>query len=423
MRPDVPAIHVLIVDDDHHVRRSCQQLLERAGYRVTAVATAAEARRLDDADEPGLVILELILPDGDGLSLLGELRALWPGLPAIVGTAYAEPRSIVEAMRRGAVDYLVKPLDGEELLSACRVATRQCGASGPAANAGVLPTIVGTSTAMARVRDTLLRLCRGRLAGALIVGEDGVGKTFLAQALHAGSGRRAAAPCLTFSCATGHAPAIALLGPAGDGASGLLAATQAGTVILDDVDGLTGDLQHRLLDRLERSPGPAPLVIGLTTEPNGASPLLGWLGRATVTVPPLRERTADVLPLAEHFLTRIAPSLGRRFNGVSQAAAADLLRHSWPGNVRELEQVVIHAARAAAGGAIQPEHLTLAPVAAGAPPVWAPMGQPRPLREITDAYIDHVLAVSGGNRTRAARILGVARETLRARMLTRRVAR
>jgi DNA-binding NtrC family response regulator len=91
--------------------------------------------------------------------------------------------------------------------------------------------------------------------------------------------------------------------------------------------------------------------------------------------------------------------------------------------VRELEGAVIRAARAAAGGAIQPEHLALAPGSSGAPPLWAPVGQPRPLREIADAYIDHVLAVSGGNRTRAARLLGVARETLRARMLTRRAAR
>lgn len=419
MRPNESSgARILVVDDDPVVRRHLGELLGRAGYTVLAAGTTAEALRLAAEAEPALAILDLVLPDGDGIDLLTQLRASWPALPAVVVTAYVEPRSIVEAMRRGAVDYLGKPLDPDVLLSTCRAALARRPVVAPLTDRAAEPTIVGGSHETARIRETLTRLARTRAVGVLITGERGVGKTYLAQALHAASHRRQA-PCLPYPCADAWVPAVAFFGLPGGGGSGLLAAAQGGTVILDDVERLDGEVQTALLDWLERHRGEAPLVIGLTTDAEAGGPLVAWLGRARIDVPPLRERTGDVLPLARHFLVQAGLRLNRHFTRFTGDAEQRLIGHTWPGNVRELREVVERVAERVPGGAIRQDQLVLA---ASAPvPLWLPTGEPRPLREIEDAYIDHVVALSRGNKTRAAQLLGIARETLRSRMLARSV--
>lgn len=409
---------VLLVDDDAGARRGLVDLLAHAGYSVLEAATAADARRLAEQQEPALAVLDLVLPDGDGLSLLTELRACWPTLPAIVVTAYVEPRSIVEAMRRGAVDYLAKPVDPEGFLSTCRAAL----ANRVTPQRSVAPApvqIIGDSPAAIRLRENVQRLARTRPAGVLVLGEEGAGKRWLAQALHAASPRRMA-PCLVYPCDGAYDPAVALLGTPGSTGGGLLNAAQGGTVILDDVDRLPSDLQHRLLAWMEESARAAPLVVGLTQQAAADSTFLAWLGRATVNVPPLRERPTDILPLARHFLAEAGTAFGRHFDGWTRGAEQELVGYTWPGNVRELREVVSRVAATASGGAIQPEQLQ--GVLTSAPSqIWVPAGEPRPLREITEAYIDHVILYTGGNKTRAAKILGVARETLRTHMLARKV--
>ena len=414
MRPnESQSARILVVDDDAVVRRMLSDTLGRAGYAVAPASSTTEALRVAADEEPALAIVDLVLPDGDGIELLGQLRAAWPTLPALVVTAYVEPRSIVEAMRRGAHDYLSKPLDPDVLLSACRAAL----ARRPAMKAPARPTelpIVGASAETARLRETLSRLARTRAGGVLIVGDAGVGKTWLAGALHAGSHRHHA-PCLLLDCGRAFAPAVALFGADGNG--GLLTAAAGGTLILDDVERLAPDVQAALLDWLEKNRGAAPLVVGLTTRAAADGPLVAWLGRARVPVPPLCERTGDILPLARHFLTQAGALHERTFAGFTPDAEHRLLGHGWPGNVRELQETIARIADGLAGGVVRGEQLALA--TPGPAPAWMPIGDPRPLKDIEDAYIDHVITLAGGNKTRAAQLLGIARETLRTRMIAR----
>jgi DNA-binding NtrC family response regulator len=393
---------VLVVDPDPAARRALVLALERAGRPAVGAGSAREARAADRP--PALAVLEIVLPDGDGLGLLDELRARWPGLAAVVVTRYPEPRSIVEAMRRGALDYLSKPVDVELLLPFCR-ALPAAGAS--PADAPV--ALAGDSPAMARLRDEVARLARGRLASVLIAGPDGAGKSWCARALHA-AGARAGRPLLPYACRGAHAPGPALLGPAGPGTGGLLDAAAGGTLVLDDVDRLEPEVAAALLGRLEAEEG-RTLVAGLTVRPEADGPLLRWLGRVRLHLPPLAERPEDVLPLARAIL-------GARPDGrppLTPGAEARLAGRAWPGHAAELA-ALLERARALAGEApVGAEHLDAALAGTALPP-WAPGGAVRPLREVTQAYIGHALAQARGNRSRAARMLGVSRETLRVRL-------
>src|SRR3989442_7867667 len=337
MRPnESQSARILVVDDDAVVRRMLSDTLGRAGYAVAPASSTTEALRVAADEEPALAIVDLVLAEGARMGLLGRLRASWPRLPALVGAAYVEPRSIVEAMRRGPHDYLSKPLDPDVLLSACRAAL----ARRPAMKAPARPTelpIVGASAETARLRETLSRLARTRAGGVLIVGDAGVGKTWLAGALHAGSHRHHA-PCLLLDCGRAFAPAVALFGADGNG--GLLTAAAGGTLILDDVERLAPDVQAALLDWLEKNRGAAPLVVGLTTRAAADGPLVAWLGRARVPVPSLCERTGDILPLARHFLTQAGavhqPTLAR----LTPDRQHRPVRHRLPGNMREVHETI-----------------------------------------------------------------------------------
>jgi DNA-binding NtrC family response regulator len=411
------ALPILVVDDSPAARAGLVEMLERAGHPTIGAATAAEARRAVALREPGLAVLDLVLPDGDGISLLDELSATWPGLPAVVVTSYVEPRSIVEAMRRGAVEYLAKPVDPDVLISTVRKAlAHRRPAVDETADHGEPVTLVGESVPTIELRDAVARLGRTRLRGALILGEDGAGKTRVARALHA-AGPRAGRPCLFLPCNDAQDGERALFGMPGT-TGGLVSAAQGGTLVLDDIDRLGASAQMRLLEWVERGTASPPLVVGLTTDTDRDTPLTAWLRRTTLTVSPLRERPRDVMPLARHFLGAAATRLGRTLTGFTTGAERVLLGHPWPGNVQQLADTVQRAARFVEGGDVQPEHLGAA-VNADGTPVWAASGDPRPLKEIEDAYIDHVLAVTRGNKTRAAKLLGIARETLRTRTLSR----
>src|SRR5262245_45205928 len=179
---------VLVVDADPAARRALVQALERAGRGAAGAGSVAEARRIATEREPGLVVLELILPDGDGLAPLDELRAGWPGLPPVDVTRHGEPRRRVEAMRRAAHAYVAPPRPGGPgaRLPPCRPVARGAAGTGPGAPDEAVE-LVGPSGAMGRIRAEVARLAQGRLAALLVTGEDGVGKTTVARAVHGAS--------------------------------------------------------------------------------------------------------------------------------------------------------------------------------------------------------------------------------------------
>ncbi len=406
----------LLVEDDASVRGSLAELLQHAGFEADAVGSGAEARRRAAEQAPDLAVLDLVLPDCDGVTLLSDLRAARPELRAIMVTGHTDPRSVVAAMRSGALDYLSKPVDPEVFMRLCRSAVDRAPVH---IEAWAGDAFVGASAWTARMRDAVGRLATTRPGGVLVTGEPGAGKTHLARVLHLATGR-ATFPCLVYACGTSPYASVDLFGVA-PLEGGLVGAVQGGTLILDHVERLDVRLQERLVDwadRRARATGGVPFLVGATTTARRDTPLLDWLGQAALGVLPLRDRTADIEPLARHFLAQTAAALARHFEGFTRGAIHRLMGHVWPGNVRELSRAVGQAARAVPGGAIHAEHLlVLEPGAPG--PAWAPTGEARPLREIEDAYIDHVVALCGGNKTRAAKTLGVARETLRIRLTAR----
>src|SRR5207245_4870979 len=232
----------LLVEDDPGVRSTLTELLQHAGFEADAVGSAAEARRRVADQAPDLAVLDLVLPDADGVTLLSDLRTGSPELRAIMVTGHTDPRSIVAAMRGGALDYLSKPVDPEVFMRLCRSAVADTTASFASA---ATEALVGGSPWTVRMKETVERLARSRPTGALVSGEPGVGKTHLARVLHATTGR-GAHPCPVYACGDSANPSVDLFGAAASADAGLTTAVQSGTRILDGVEKRDAGLQDRM---------------------------------------------------------------------------------------------------------------------------------------------------------------------------------
>lgn len=422
---------VLVVEDDQALRRTLARTLREGGNRTLTAATAAAAVRLVRLRAPDAALVDLHLPDGSGLDLLGELRRLDPGLPVVVLTAYGSVPTAVAAMRRGAVDFLEKPL-GE---AALRAAVTQALRHRPPTATGLL----GESAAIRRVRQAVASVRRHPRAPVLVLGESGTGKELVARAIH-GGGKK---PFVALNCAAVPEALLeselfgyvggAFTGAAPGGKEGLLDAAAGGTLLLDEVGDMPPALQAKLLRVLEercfRPVGATrdrPLACRIVAsthrdleaavrEGRFRSDLYFRLKVLEIRLPPLRQRPEDILPLARHFLAQAARELEHPVRGFTAAAARTLRAHPWPGNVRELRNVVEHAALLAAGGWVDVPHLGLREEEAAPLP-----GASLRLKDLEAAAIRQALARTGGNVTHAARLLGIHRSTLYSRLGRRR---
>lgn len=440
----------LIIDDDPGLRQSVRLCLEADGARVFGVGTAAGAREALDRGRFDVVFLDLWLQSESGLDLLPEILRRQPGVGVIVITAFASYETAVEAMKRGAVDYLPKPFTPEHLRNAARrvvaanLLRRQVSELREQIDETEAESFFDTHNAGYRAfLDTAARVAASDSV-VLLRGESGTGKTILARWMRAHS-KRAGGPFVTVHCPmlSGDLMSSALFGHVKGAFTGAVADTvgkveeaQGGTLFLDEVGELTPDAQARLLrflnDRTYERLGEARerradvRILAATNrrledEVRAArfrEDLLYRLNVITLTLPPLRERAEDVLPLAEHYLRFFERRQGRGRLTFSPRCLRALAAATWPGNLRELRNGVERATILAPGNVIEPEDLglplDLLPAetdparARTSPPV---LGSDVSLEEIEREHIARVVARAPSFEA-AARILGIDTTTL-----------
>jgi DNA-binding NtrC family response regulator len=434
---------LLIVEDDVHLRETLTTFLARAGYDVVAAHDGSDALGMLETTLPDLVVTDIHMSGMDGLELLAEIKARYPETIVIVMTAFSSIDTAVEAMRRGAEDYLSKPLQladaqmsVERALERRSLRTRVAQLQTQVQERYQFNQIIGRSPAMQRVFQIIERLAPTNTT-VLISGRTGTGKELVARALHFNS-PRARRPLVDINCGAlpeqlveselfGHVKG-AFTG-AGESKKGLFETAHSGTLFLDEVQALKPDLQARLLRALQervirRVGGRENIEVDVrviaATNTNIAEAvkqgefredLYYRLNVVSIYLPPLRERREDIPLLIEHFLHRYAPPGGPRH--FSNEATRLLLGYDWPGNVRELQNAVEHALAIGVSAQLTiadlPLHISGMVSQTG---VAEPVGEGRTLEEVERRHILRIIEETGGNHLRAAEILGINRRTL-----------
>jgi two-component system response regulator AtoC len=441
---------ILIVEDDPLLLSVLAERLQREGLDVTTAATLAEARKALDAADPDVGLLDLRLPDGEGLSLLREAAPRGPSVGAwVVMTAHATVSSAVEALKLGARDYLEKPFTLDRAVATVRQALevtalrREVAALRDRSSlAGT--TVIGESPAMRRVFELVERLAAVDATTVLIEGESGTGKGAIAQALHRLS-KRSAGPFLNVTSSAlpetlmeselfGHEKGA--FTDAHAAKRGLVEMADGGTLFLDEVGELTPGVQAKLLRFIEektfrRLGGTRDLTVDVrimaATNRDLAAEVAAGRFRADlfyrlrvipITLPPLRERREDIAPLCKHFVSHFDREFGKRVREISPEAQAMLAAYAWPGNVRELRNVIERAVLLADGEVIGIRELP--------PEVSAPMAHPAPaatlpadgvkLDDVERRLLVEALERAHGNQSGAAALLGISRHQVRTRM-------
>ena len=440
------AARIFVVDDDTSSRELLTRILASAGHQVTALQDGREAleRLGGPAGPPDLVVSDIRMGDLDGLQLTDALRQRAPDTPVILVTAFGNIDGAMDAIRRGAVDYISKPydVDGIQLVVARALQQRRLAMENRALRRDLrdkyrLENVVGRSEAMLQVYKTAARVAATD-ATVLIQGESGTGKELVARAIHASS-PRAQRPFVAVDCGAiaegvleselfGHARG-AFTGAQAT-RRGLFEEADHGTLFLDEIGDVGPNLQARLLRALQegtirRVGTNEPIAVDvrvvaasnkdLTTavkEGRFREDLFYRLNVVPIRIPPLRDRREDIPLLAEHF----AAKHGRAEGAAISPGARDLLvAYDWPGNVRELENVVARALALNPSGVILaedlPEHVRGAR-ATVAGLAGVPVDDRPTLDELDRRYAARVLQETAGNKTRAAEILGIDRKTL-----------
>ena len=449
---------ILVVDDERLIRWSLEQQLTREGYSVQSAKTGAEALQRVQVDAPDLVLLDVRLPDADGVDVLERIRVADPDCQVIMMTAHGGVGSAVRAMKLGAQDYVSKPFDMEELtltirkvLETRRLRREVARFQEEAAQGSALDDLVGVSGALTELKAVLRRIAKSGATTVLLQGESGTGKDLVARIIHYAS-ERARAPFLAVNCVAlpEHLLESELFGhergaftDARALKKGLFEQAEGGTVYLDEIGDMRLDLQGKLLRLIEekifrRVGGVRDIKVDariiaatnrdlaqLTASGEFRTDLYYRLKVFPLHLPSLRERPEDVLPLAGHFLRRFSREMRRDTPDLHPDTEAQLLRYRWPGNVRELRNVLERALILASGKTINAEHLP--PECGQADPggptasdtekaaVLLPSEGLR-LEEVERELVRQALDATDQNQVRAARLLGISRDALRTRM-------
>lgn len=447
--PGRDAAPILVVEDDRGLRELIREELEEAGRRVIEAADAPGARAAMRRHAPALVICDLRLPGEDGLSLLEHSRA-GPLPPAFVMiTAFGTVEQAVDALKRGADDFLTKPLRLEHLRLAVaralerRDLQRQVAAYRELLEGGDFRGMIGRSPPMRQLFEQVRRIARAR-GPVLILGESGVGKELVARALHRES-ERSGGPFVAINCAGipselleselfGHG-AGAFTGAHAE-RKGLFAEAEGGTLLLDELGEMPPAMQSKLLRVLQdgrmrpvgedREREVDVRIVAATNRDLEAdveagrfrADLFYRLETFFIEVPPLRDRGDDVDLLAAHFLSHHAARAGSTVSGVSHEAMERLRAYAFPGNVRELSNAIERALVFCRGEELR---LTDLParvrdaregIAGAAESIDGGAWRPEPLRAVERRHVRRVLRFADNNKQRAASLLGIGRRTL-----------
>jgi DNA-binding NtrC family response regulator len=430
---------ILVVDDDEVTCRLLDEVLTEDG--ATVISETDPRRALAQIGTPpiDLAILDVRMPGVNGLELLRDLRSRVPELPVIIMTAFGSMDTAVQAIGAGAVDYVSKPMNLEEIRATVIKALgrrREPPAMLPATGEE-FGGIVGRTAAMVEVYKTVARVASG-MSTVLILGESGTGKELVARAIHQ-HGPRGAEPFVAVDCTAlpetlleselfGHVRG-AFTGAVAD-RPGLFSEADGGTVFLDEIGDVSPALQAKLLrvlQELEVRPvggtqwRSVDVRVLAATNRNLAAMVAAGRFRedlyyrlkvVTIQLPPLRERRDDIPLLVDHLARRAAAQCGKRLSGVSEGALAVLRSYDWPGNIRELAHVLERSVALAHGEVIGVDDLPAdlqAPTAAHADDLLSD----RPtLDQLKRRYIHRVLQESGGNVSHAAATLGIDRRSL-----------
>jgi DNA-binding NtrC family response regulator len=470
------AAKVLVIDDQPLILKSIRKVLTEEGLDVLTAATGKEGLELFQKERPPVVLLDMKLPDADGLEILPQLVKADPSVRVIMVTAYGDMKAAVKAMKLGAQDFLRKPYEVEELLHEVWSALRsleqetQLKVYRKRDRARFAQDrVIWKCAAMRKVSEMIRKVARSDATSVLIGGESGTGKELVARAVHIQSARRNS-PLMELNCSAFQESLLEneLFGHergAFTGATnlkrGLVELSDGGTLFLDEVGETPLGTQAKLLRFLDnrtfkRVGGNVDVSVDVrliaATNADLSARIREGLFRedlyyrlkvVSINLPPLRERGDDIIHLTEHFLETFSQKFHKNFKGVSRDARKILLKYRWPGNVRELRNLLERIVLLEEGERLTVEHLPselvhwkrsdeVSPPAIESPNATRARSQQstvnvvpmspnggatgseglETLREVEEAHILHVLRAVGGNKSRAARVLGLSRQGL-----------
>jgi DNA-binding NtrC family response regulator/tRNA A-37 threonylcarbamoyl transferase component Bud32 len=438
----VPGARIFVVDDDDSIRETIADHLIESGHEVTTFPDAARALSALQSADPALIITDVRMPGLSGLELLEKVKAVRPDTDVIVMTAHEDMKTTISAMKAGAYDYLVKPLDLDNIdlvIGRClrdrTLRTRAHALAAVASEPLELKRLVGRHPAMIETYKLIGQVADSRTA-VLIRGETGTGKELVARAIHFNS-QFADAPFVAMNCTAVAEPLLEseLFGHVRGAFTGAVSERRGrfelagkGTLFLDEIGDTSPAFQSRLLRVLqeheftpvggERTRRTEARVIAATNrdiealvrEGRFREDLYYRLRVVEIRVPPLRERREDIPLLVTEFVDRICRDMHLAQVTVSASALKALGSYDWPGNVRELENALNRAVVMARGGVIGTEHLSLGAVTRTTPN--GPEAVDDSLESVERAQVQRVLAKTEGNKRQACKLLGISRPTL-----------
>ena len=444
--------NVLVVDDERNIRALVARVLGQDQVEVQGAATGKEGLQMADEVSPDLVLLDLRLPDMDGMDVLRALRTRYPEVAVIIITGFGQIQSAVEAIKVGATDYLEKPFEHvEKLKLAVGRALDEVRAKreirrlhGLQEKQYGVDQIIGDSEPTRSLRDLIRKVARSEAQTILILGDSGTGKELVARGLHYESTRRDF-PFMEVNCAAitetlfeselfGHEKGA--FTDAKSAKKGLMELADRGTLFLDEVSEMSLNSQAKFLRVLQervfrRVGGTRDIKVDLRVITASNRPLelrvkeglfredlFYRLNVIPIHIPPLRERRDDVMPLARHFLTESNVRSHKSIKGFTPETERLMLTYPWPGNVRELRNLIERLVILGASDNIEPQHLPLqfATQAVELPRQEGPQ-EFRTLAEVERAYINQVMQRVEANKSRAAKVLGISRQTLRKKLM------